>query len=139
MSVDFFWETGKLGKTGTTGHKKLFKRSAHSAVPRYMLKGLASWMISKIIEKLFLFGFPNHQKPRFGGALGLSLGSLGASWAVLVRLGVALGVHWVRLGTSEGVLEASWGYLGASWGDLGRVSGVLGSLLGIFLDDFRQF
>jgi len=28
-----------------------FKRSAHSAVPPYMLRGLASWMIRKRIEK----------------------------------------------------------------------------------------
>ena len=82
--------------------------------------------------KIAIFGFPNHQKSRFGGALGLSLGSLGASWAVFVRLGGALGVHWVSLGTSKGVLEASWAYLGASWGDFGRVLGCLGSLLGIF-------
>ena len=68
--------------------------------------------------------------------MGLSLGSLGASWAVLVRLGVALGVHWAHLGTSEGVLETSWGYLGASWGDLGRVLGGLGSLLGVFWEYF---
>ena len=68
--------------------------------------------------------------------MGLSLGSLGASWEVLVRLGVALGVHWVRLGTSEGVLEASWAYLGASWGDLGRVLEGLGALLGVFWEYF---
>ena len=64
------------------------------------------------------------------------MGSLGASRAVLVRLGVAVGVHWARLGTPEGVLESSWGYLGASWEDLGMVLGSLGSLLGVFWEFF---
>ena len=36
---------------------------------------------------------------------------------------------WVRLGTSERVLEASRGHLGAFLGDLGAVLGCLGGLL----------
>ena len=64
--------------------------------------------------------------------MGASLGSLGVSWAVLARLGCILDVLWVRLGASEGVLEASWGHLGASWEDLGRVLGSLGGFLGPF-------
>ena len=69
-------------------------------------------------RKIIIFGFANPQKSNFGEALGASLGSLGASWAVLARLGRVLGVLWVRLGASEDVLEASWGHLGASWGTL---------------------
>ena len=51
-------------------------------------------------------------------------------------LGVALGVHWMRLGTSEGVLEASWAYLRAFLGDVGRVLGGLGSLLAVLCEYF---
>ena len=76
----------------------------------------------------------------------MSLGSLGASWAVLARLGRILGVHWVRLGASERVLEASWSHLGVSWGDFGRVLGALGGFLGGFFEylwkifcNFKQY
>ena len=68
--------------------------------------------------------------------MGLSLGSLGASWAVLVCLGVALGVHWVRLGTSEGVLELSWGISGRSWKGFGESWKLSGSFLGLLFADF---
>ena len=64
------------------------------------------------------------------------MGSLGASWAVLACLGRVLGVYWVRLGASEGVLETSWGHLGTSWEDLGRVLESLGSFLAPFYNDF---
>ena len=60
------------------------------------------------------------------------------SWAVLARLGRVSGVLWVRLGASEGVLEASWGHLGASWEDLGAVLGSLGGFLGPFWEHFRK-
>ena len=66
------------------------------------------------------------------------LGSLGVSWAVLVRLGRVLGVLWVRLGASENVLEASWHHLGASWGELGAVLGSLGGFLGPFWEYFLK-
>ena len=77
-----------------------------------------------------IFGFPSHNKSSFGKALGVSLGSLGASWAVLTRLGRVLGMHLVQIGAPEGVLEASWGHLGASGTNLGRVLGSLGGFLG---------
>ena len=66
------------------------------------------------------------------------MGSLGASWAVLARLGRVLGVHWVRLGASEGVLEASWGHLGTSWVDLGGLLATLGGFLGQFWKHFLK-
>ena len=68
--------------------------------------------------------------------MGVSLGSLGVSWAVLARLGRVLDVHWERLGASEAILEASWGHLGASRVDIGRVLGGLGSFLGGFWEYF---
>ena len=75
--------------------------------------------------------------------MGASLGSLGGSWAVLAHLGRVLGVLWVRLGTSEGVLEASWGHfeapwghLGASWEDLGGLFESLGGFPGAFWEYF---
>ena len=77
--------------------------------------------------------------------MGASLGSLGGSWAVLARLGRVLGVLWVRLGASEGVLEASWRHLGAILGRLGEILerfwGVLEAFwdhFGTFLKDFSQ-
>ena len=51
------------------------------------------------------------------------------SWADLARLGRVSSVLWVRLGASEGVLEASWGHLGASWEDLGAILGSIGGFL----------
>ena len=103
--------------------------SAHSAVPT-----LDAWRLGKLDDqenhrKISIFGYPNRKKSSFAEALGASLGSLGASWAVVARLGRVLGVHLVHLGASEGVLEASWGHLGASGGDLGRVLGSLGGFL----------
>ena len=58
------------------------------------------------------------------------------SWADLVRLGCVSSVLWVRLGASEGVLEASWGHLGASWEDLGAILGSIGGFLGPFWEHF---
>ena len=58
-------------------------------------------------QKIMFFDFPNHQKSSFGDVLGASLRSLGVSWAALARLRRIWGVLWVRLGASEGVLEAS--------------------------------
>ena len=60
-------------------------------------------MIRKIIEKLHILG-PQTIENR---SLQASLGSFGVSWAVLARLRRIWGVLWVRLGTPEGVLEAS--------------------------------
>ena len=96
-------------------------------------------MIRKRIGKIATVGFPNHQKSRFGGALGLSLGSLGASWAVFVRLGGALGVHWVSLGTSKGVLEASWAYLGEILGGFLDVLGAFWESFGGIFGGFSAF
>ena len=77
-------------------------------------------------------------------SLGSLLGSLGASWCLLGRLGGLL----ARLTPSEAVLGASlgrlsafwtrfrlvlgssWGSLGRSWGPLGPIWGRLGSLMG---------
>ena len=64
--------------------------------------------------------------------MGASLGSLGVSWAVLVRFGCVMSVLWVRLGAPGGrlggVLERFGGVLGLSWEDLGRVWGHFGSI-----------
>ena len=70
------------------------------------------------------FDFPNHQKSSFRDVLGASLRSLGVSGAASARLGCIWDVLWVRLGVSQGVLEASWrrlgGVLEASWRRLER-------------------
>ena len=85
---------------------------------------------------MLIFGFPKPPKSSFGEVFGASLGSLGVSWAVLARLGCVRDVLWVRLGASEGILEASWGHLGASWEDLGGVWVSLGSFLVPFWEYF---
>ena len=76
-------------------------------------------MTRKIMAKIIVFGSPNHPKSSFGEVLGASLGSLGASWAVLARLGRVWRVPWVRPGVPEGVLETSWGHFGVSSGHFG--------------------
>ena len=68
---------------------------------------------------MVFLGSPNHQKSIFGEVLGESLGSLGASWAVLARLGRVWSVPVVRPGVPEGVLETSWGHFEAPWGHFG--------------------
>ena len=83
-----------------------------------MLRGLQSWMISKMIENCN-FWFPKPLKIMLwgglGGVFGESrgvLGSLGASWA---RFGRALGASWRVRGRLGGVLGPSWGVLGGFW------------------------
>ena len=71
--------------------------------------------------------------------MGASLGSLGVSWAVLVRFGCVMSVLWVRLGALGGVLEVSWSVLEASWGCHGRILGGFGAILVAFLSDFLPF
>ena len=71
--------------------------------------------------------------------MGASLGSLGVSWAVLVRHGCVLSVLWVHLGTWEGVLEVSRGILEASWGRHGRILEGFGAIVLAFLEDFLPF
>ena len=91
-------------------------------------------------SKNWHLGIPNAQISSFGEVLGTFLGSLGVSWAALVRLGRALGASWCVRRRFGGALMRLGGVLGPSWEDLGRVLGeswrVSGSILGAFFDDF---